>query len=62
MAMGNFWNKASDVINLAAKDVCAPFISAVKVDSNQVEVDAYTAKTNVGSRHLLDYVNTLVLA
>lgn len=43
-AMEGFFNCASHVINLVAKDICAPFISAVKVDGNEVEVDAYTAE------------------
>jgi hypothetical protein len=45
-AMENFCNCASHVINLVAKDICAPFISAVKVDGNDVEVDAYTAENS----------------
>jgi hypothetical protein len=45
-AMESFFNCASHVINLVAKDICAPFISAVKVDGNEVEVDAYTAENS----------------
>ncbi|MFX3646577.1 MAG: hypothetical protein ACE3JU_04405 [Paenibacillus sp.] len=45
-AMENFCNCVSHVINLGIKDVCAPFISVVKVDGNEVEVDAYTAENS----------------
>jgi hypothetical protein len=44
-AMENFLSCASHVINLVAKDVCAPFISKINIDGQEVIVDACTAES-----------------